>query len=189
MENRWKIDENSRSVFAFFGHSSHFFCNRATLTKHRYLRYFKHFLFFQCFTFFVKTDPPKEQKSRFSQRSFFHPKISDFGSQNGPKMEAGGVPEPQKMGLQRRQGEKNIFSKDIDFWERSGKQKRAHFDDIRRGPPRRPPTPCPVHGRNPHTPAPTKREPFAAAFGKTFNYFVVGIRIKNIWPDRIQKSE
>ena len=59
----------------------------------------------------------------FFHTSFFPRTKSQFGSQNGPKMEAGGLPEPPKMGSKRAQSEKNIFFKKSIFWEKVGSRK------------------------------------------------------------------
>ena len=51
-KNEWKIDKIWKSLFEFFGVSSPLSPNLATLTKHHYLRYFKHFsifAFLRCF--------------------------------------------------------------------------------------------------------------------------------------------
>ena len=59
----------------------------------------------------------------FILRFFLEKKKTQFGSQNGPKMEAGGLPEPPKMGSKRGQSEKNIFFKKSIFWEKVGSRK------------------------------------------------------------------
>ena len=52
----------------------------------------------------------------------FAPKNVPFWSPNGPKMEAGGVQGPQKMGLKRRQSEKTYFLKNQFLGEKMGSE-------------------------------------------------------------------